>query len=234
MQRFGSNDRSSIHRHCMQPIRPRSSSARQAFTLMELMLVLALVVLAGAVIVPATAAMLAQQRLSSGAETIRSGLIQARLEAMRSGRPQVFQCSTGSGQISVQPWVDPADATEAADMAGSAAPGSMVATPLGGVNTGESLELPEDVVCESVQIDMDSRVMPILNTVVNTSNVAVAPAATSAAPGTPVVGTGAPATPVVLYPDGTATDALITLSGPSGKVQIRLRGLTGDITRVEL
>ncbi len=206
---------------------------RTAFTLMELLLVLALIVAVGAIVSPVTTVLMNRQRLNSGADSVRAGIIQARLEAMRSGRPQVFQCTIGSGEIQVNPWIDPADATTAADMTGAvttSGTGGMT-MPVDGGGGGTTITLPEGVTCESVQIDANARAMPILTAVSGMGPTGTA-APVAGAPGTTQVVSAA--SPVILYPDGTATDAAIIIAGATSKAELRLRGLTGDITRKDL
>lgn len=193
------------------------------FTLIEITLVLAILVMVGALISPAVSAILSYQRLSHGADQVRVQLMQARLEAMRSGRPQVLQCTINSSTITLRPWIDPSAATDAADMAGTVQAGAMVAATPVNNHSGNSVELVEGIVCESVHVVSDSRACAIV------SAVAANPTAAETEEGA----TATPALPVIFYPDGTSSDAMITVTGSSGKRQLLLRGLTGDVIQLK-
>ena len=73
----------------------QSISARPAFTLVEVMLVLALLVVIGALIWPAVKGPFEGQRLRKAGDQVRAEWTRARTRAMKSGRTQVFQFQTG-------------------------------------------------------------------------------------------------------------------------------------------
>ncbi|MGL4514257.1 MAG: GspH/FimT family pseudopilin, partial [Lacipirellulaceae bacterium] len=75
----------------------RSSAApRRAFTLVEVLLVLALVVAAGAISAPLWSRSLDRTRADGAAEALRTAWSDARLEAMRRGAPLWFQPLLGT------------------------------------------------------------------------------------------------------------------------------------------
>jgi Tfp pilus assembly protein FimT len=191
----------------------------------EIILVLAIIVMAGAFIAPAASKFLEHQRLARSSEIVRTGMMQARLEAMRTGRPQVFRCTQGSPTIAIEPWIDPADAIEASDMAGMVGAGGNAPVTVSTAQ-GRTIELESGVVCQSVQIDTTMRDSLIVTAVASAGTVAPTQGSQTSIEGI------APAPPIVFYPDGTATDAIVVVSGDAGKVQMRLRGMTGDVTRV--
>ena len=65
---------------------------RSAFTLVELLLVLALVVVLAAIAAPLMTGALAKARLDAAAEELVSAWNEARLEAIRTGEPIAFRC----------------------------------------------------------------------------------------------------------------------------------------------
>jgi hypothetical protein len=71
-------------------------------TLLELVLVLAVLVAIAALAVPALDRPLASQRLKSGADLVRSTLVKARVEAMHSGEVQLFRFLPESGEYQVE------------------------------------------------------------------------------------------------------------------------------------
>ncbi len=77
---------------------PVSDARRPAgFTLVELLLVLALVVMLAALVSPSLSGTLEKVRLDAAAEQVRTAWIDARLEAMRGGESVAFQCRLGEG-----------------------------------------------------------------------------------------------------------------------------------------
>ncbi|MEO0529876.1 MAG: GspH/FimT family pseudopilin [Planctomycetota bacterium] len=90
----------------------RSDRRPTAFTLVELLLVLALVVVLAAFVAPSLTGTLARVRLDAAAEEVRTAWADARLEAMRSGTPMAFQCRLGTGEYSISPLAGAAVANE--------------------------------------------------------------------------------------------------------------------------
>ena len=74
-------------------IRP---SPQAAFSLLELLLVLALAVVLAALAAPAFEGALSRTRLDSAAERLASAWGEARLEAIRTGEPVAFRCELGT------------------------------------------------------------------------------------------------------------------------------------------
>ena len=89
------------------------------FSLVELLLVLALVGLLAALAAPSMSGTLARVRLDAAASEVRTAWAKARLEAMRTGEPVAFQCRLGTGQYLLSPLAGAmaalAGSTEAAD-----------------------------------------------------------------------------------------------------------------------
>lgn len=90
--------------------RPKKRADRQraakGFTLVELLLVLALVVMLASMVAPAMTGTLGRVRLDAAAEAVRTAWVDARLEAMRAGEPFTFQCQLGTGQYTVAKLID--------------------------------------------------------------------------------------------------------------------------------
>ncbi|QDV73623.1 prepilin-type N-terminal cleavage/methylation domain-containing protein [Botrimarina mediterranea] len=92
------------------------------FTLVELLLVLSLVVMLAAMVAPSLTGTLGRVRLDAAADAVRTAWVDARLEAMRSGEPIVFQCQLGTGRYTVSKLIDASAAGAVAadeDAAGS-------------------------------------------------------------------------------------------------------------------
>lgn len=111
-------------------LRPYRGAARRrrGVTLLELMLVMAVILMFAGLVWPMLARPLAYENLRSAADIVRAEWTSARVEAMRSGEHQIFRFQPGSGVYEV--------------------PGNQQA---------ESRELPEGVVFISSVKSADSR-----------------------------------------------------------------------------
>lgn len=186
---------------------------RSAFTLIELLLVLALLVIIGAIVTPAIFGPLESQKLTKSADVIRSAMSEARVNAMRTGLIHVFQYRPETGQYIIRPWVAEQDVIE----------GNPLEQPLG-LTPGESPyqayatweDLPERVIFAHGSVQDEIRWQMHL-----------------ADEGTENLTDSTLAPPIVFYPDGTTSDAQIWLSSESKEyfVSIQMRGMTG-VSRV--
>jgi prepilin-type N-terminal cleavage/methylation domain-containing protein len=100
--------------------------SRRGYTLIELALVLALLVILAALALPVIESMQAGPRLTAAADTVRANLSQARSKAIEDRRSYRFAVKAGTGEFRVAPdssdfWADgsagggaPADPDEAA------------------------------------------------------------------------------------------------------------------------
>lgn len=202
----------------------RRTAIHSGFTLLELMLVLAIIAAIGAIAVPAFTGVFDRQRLQASAETIRLALDRARLLAMRSGQAQMFECIPGSGQFSVHPLSQQSDLTNAGEgatvmtqagvMAETTAYGTLTAAAPTSLS-GDVKELEEKVAFVSCIVATDSR----------SYNVAQQSMTSSGQVSLSNVGQV-----IIFYPDGSTSNAEIRLQNSRGDVRaIRLRGLTGHI-----
>jgi type II secretion system protein H len=106
---------------------------RSAFTLFEMMLVLALVAILAAMVLPELQGPIARQRLRSAAETIRAAWNNARSDAMMTGEIHLFRYEPDSGNYAVQRWIN-------ADTSSSSGPGAGASTA-----SDEPMMLPDEV-----------------------------------------------------------------------------------------
>jgi prepilin-type N-terminal cleavage/methylation domain-containing protein len=81
------------------------------FTLLELMLVMAIILVAAALTVPAIDAMLGDGKVKAARDVVRGKWADARGRAMREGRPYKFSIIENTGKYRVEP----EDATEPSD-----------------------------------------------------------------------------------------------------------------------
>jgi len=202
--------------------RCRLTQQRCGFTLLEIMLVLAIIAAIGAIAMPAIRNVLDRQRLEASAEKIRLALDRARLEAMKTGQAQMFECQPGSGKYSVHPLTQQADVTNAAQGAKVVTQTGLVAeTTQSGLLaaaeptalSGEAKDLEERVTFVSCMVASDSR----------SYNVAQQSQASSGQVTTANIGQV-----ILFYPDGSTTNAEVRMQNENGDMRaVRLRGLTG-------
>lgn len=200
--------------------RPRRSGG---FTIVELLLALAILVTLAAMVVPAFTGLLSDRRVLRAGDQLRVEFMQARLAAMRSGRTYMVQISAGSNQFRVMPWVDANDMTEAIDQTGGSAAllmgGNALAVSMQEVDVAaqtREIELPENVTFTQVNIQSSPRSFLI----------------ESQAQADAAAGWGQP---IIFYPDGTTSTAAVTMATEGvGQVIVLLRGLTGEATSTDV
>ncbi len=194
------------------PTRP----TRHGFTLMELLLVLALLTVLTGIAWPLISRAYVNIKLRNAAEQIQAAWGKARVQAISTGLPHVFRFEMQAGDYSVVPWQDENADLEAAmpisaksfDVAIPSA-----TTTYSGAATTTGPKLPENMIFSKLDRGSDSRTM-------------AADAQLSSA------GITATSPPVVFYPDGTSSDAVLTITNRTGRyITVNVRGLTG-VTRV--
>lgn len=189
---------------------------RRGFTLLELMLVLAVLVVIAAMTMPALGRVVETQRLKQGADQVRAAWMRTHLTAMRTGKLQMFCFENGAGRYRIETWyaaeeeVEAADATE--DTGRRATPAK---APTADAEKGEQM-LPDDVVFSAGDAESDNRGSKIEDDVSMTSG-------------------GAWSRPILFYPDGSTSNAHLVVSNKRGRaIRVDLRGLTGGVTVGEI
>jgi prepilin-type N-terminal cleavage/methylation domain-containing protein len=193
---------------------------RKAFTLMELMLVMAILVILASIAVPILGNVLDRQKLRGAAEELRLAWDNARLKAMRTGQTQIFQCQIESGAYSIQPLILHDDVNNVGDGATLLSGGVAVETSstAWGVTTSavdpqelDQLKLDETVTFASCRVASDPRAFSLAqsggSTGIDLTNVSQA---------------------VLFYSDGTTSTAEALIRNQRGDTTgVQLRGLTG-------
>jgi len=178
---------------------------RPALTLFEVLLVLALMVVIGAVAMPLVSNSLAWARLENSGELVRAAWGKARLAAMQAGEPYVFRYEPKGSRYQIV--LLSAITAEDADDVNSLPP------------------LDEDD-AEYAEADMLRLQKSRLATdiVFADGNVAAVPQLAGAAAAIQ----GGWSQPIVFYPDGTTSDAVVLIANASDEsIRVTLRGLTG-------
>src|SRR5256885_17263591 len=82
---------------------PRSAGCRPAYTLLEIVLVMAILVILASMVYPSFEAMYDDQKLTDGATKVRAAWAAARSRAINEGRPYRFAAMIGKGNYRVAP-----------------------------------------------------------------------------------------------------------------------------------
>ncbi len=187
-------------------------------TLLELMLVLALLVAIGAMAMPAFQVPFEHHRLRQAGELVRVEWNKARIKAMKTGQIQMFRYTPASGTYQVLPyftqqdWLE-ADAAHSVSSTLAGANRQMQAATAAADNAAQvERELPEGVVFVSGEVATDTRSLRIAD-----------PSAAANVAG------GCDMAPVLFYPDGTTSDARLVLTNQYQRlfIVVSVRSLTG-------
>ncbi len=205
------------------------------FTLLELLLVLALMVTLLTLVGANLRGGFRQQRLLKSGDQMRTAWAKARVQAIKTGRVQVFHHAPDSTQYfttAQQSFDDPSGL--------SAFPGSDPSTSMGFGNPAEMnnldemgmtpvrpLELPRDIRFVGAEVKIDQRSAFQLSEAVDPAT--LISDSFAFADRNPDTGQ-APrwGTPIYFFPDGTSSSARLVLTNSDGQtVSVYLRGLTG-------
>jgi prepilin-type N-terminal cleavage/methylation domain-containing protein len=191
---------------------------RNAFTLIEIMLVLAVMVVLAALSAPALRGVMRRQQLQAAADAVRADLTRAHVQAMKSGRVQVFRAEIGGRKYKIEPYIAGDDAIEsvagAQDSSGKVY-GQGVYDPTAAV--ASQRELPDGTSFVEGDAVEASRSAPIEAELYGVAQDA------------------AWSQPILFYPDGTCSDAHVVVGNEQqAGMRLDLRGMTGVVTLGEI
>lgn len=197
---------------------PGSRHLRRGFTLLEILLVLAILVAVMAVAAPAFNSAMQNQRLRSAADRVRIEWTRAHVKAMKTGRIQVFRYQIGGREFQVEPWAAGDETLEAAPTASSGSPLRPESEADEQAAIAADNQLPEDIIFLGGDAQAESRSLAI-----EESLQGVASRETEWS------------RPILFYPDGATSDAFVIVSSPREVgIRVDLRGITGTATVGEI
>ena len=179
---------------------------RLGFSLIELMLVMAILVLVAALSAPSIQQTFAKQALEKGADRVRVAMGQARVRSIKNGDIYAVFFLEGGAWFNVAPF------SQVQQQAGLASSRQNLASTRKQSNFEDDL-LPQGVKFAAGITPIDARAAETLSTNDNSGSIR----------------------PILFYPDGTSQDAKLVLQNEKGNfVELQLRGLTGLATKVRL
>ncbi len=187
---------------------PDSKVARSAFTLIELLLVLAVVIVVMGMATPSINRMFQRTALDRGADRVRAAMGEARVKAIKEGDVYAVFVARGGNWFDVGPFANSQNQISRANR------DQQYVNQQG--NSGfEDNQLPRGVNFAASEVLSDARAAEVLA-------------------GTGDSG-GKGLQQILFYPDGTSQDASIVMQNEiGGIVEIQLRGLTGLSKTVRL
>ena len=182
-------------------VRLGGPTSRRGLTLVEVMLVLALLVVIGAIAAPLMEGAFTRASLQNGGDLVRAGWARARLAAMETGQTHVFRCELRGNRYLIT----------TLDAFGSGAGDPPIGTDDSPRDTSDMIRLSENRLPDGIMFA--------------TGDVAASSQVQATLGETPA---GTWSAPIVFHPDGTATDATLLLANNDKQtVRVTLRGLTG-------
>jgi prepilin-type N-terminal cleavage/methylation domain-containing protein len=194
--------------------------ANRAFTLLELLLVVAIIVIITAVAGMATQGPMARQRLRAAADTVRSDWCVARDNAMSSGETYTFRYRVRGDVYRF----GPDEGLSLNDL--SSQPGSSPAGTSPGSSTSSEGESSDDTLPPPVQ-----KTLPKGIRFYGENGLAELAAMGDSAALESAGDSGTWSEPIYFYADGSTSDARVLLAADKrGAVRLSLRGVTGTVT----
>ncbi len=204
----------------LSEIRSARRRANEAFTLLEVLLVVAIMIAVLAIALPSFQGSFDQQRLKKAGQQVQTEWTKARNRAIRTGRVQVFQHTLFSNRFVTRVQSSPADEWQSESSDADADP--FLSTP------DETTEqLPDGIFFMACDVQVDQR------STLEMSSLDATPivddfSSDSSSEG--MTGEESWGMPIFFFPDGTTSTAQLILANDNQQsVTITLRGLTGMV-----
>ncbi len=209
------------------PLRGEESGERglprsRAFTLLELLLTLVILAAIASLAIPGASMLLGDRQVVRAGNQLQIEMTRMRVDAMRQGRVMMIEGMVDGNKFRTRPYFSQSDATEAID-----AGGTQTAL-LTGADQAATVAVVDDPEAEKeIELSGDVQVQSV--SVVSAARGAIIEQATQ---GTRSDGWSSP---ILFYPDGsTSTAAVVIADAKYGRVVVKLRGITGDVTVSEV
>jgi prepilin-type N-terminal cleavage/methylation domain-containing protein len=202
---------------------PGAANAR-GMTLVEILVVLALLVVIGGLVVPVFEGSIASVRLRRAGDQVVTGWSRARAEAIESGQPYQFRFTPDTGTFVIEPWTGlfgeesnsaaskttPGSTSTSTTNATTTSPTASTANSTAATSAVANMALPEEIVFQGGELAVEDFQSG------ERSVASLQDAGESLS------------TPILFFPDGTASEASVLLTnGKKQFVRVTLRGLTG-------
>jgi Tfp pilus assembly protein FimT len=192
-------------------------------TLVELLVVLALLVIVGSMVVPVFTGSFASVRLRRAGDPVLTRWSQARAQAIETGEVYQFRYTPESGEYRVEPWTSVASGVAGAGATASTSSPAVASATTSAVSSSNSADASRDG-----QASVQARSLPETITF-HKGQMAVEDALSGERQVTSMqTVVDDLSTPILFFPDGTASDASIVLTNDRNQfLRVTLRGLTG-------
>lgn len=199
------------------PIVHGSAGRARGMTLLELILVLAVLVGIAALAMPALHGPMEDQKLRKSGDLILGQWAQARVLAMKTGTIHVFKYDIGLDTYRVEPWAGELnqpleETTESLQPANQVPDVTALQDPR---RVHDPLGIPGQKLPEGVRFFMGDTKMDTRMATLDSASGELTDQGSTAA------------VPIVFYPDGSSSTARLVLTNDRFFVDLRLRGLTG-------
>lgn len=210
-----------------------SAPDRAGFSLFELILVLIILVTLASFAIPTLDAMVTSRRIRQSAERLQNELLEARVEAMKTGQAQVFRATIHGNGYSISPWLSGQEDSDASAGATLMTTGGVVKTERTDSGAAAASLVQPSVATKTLEPDV---LFLGVETLVDARNALEIEKSGEMVPGVASApSSGALSSPMLLYPDGSTTTGQILLADKRGRrMAIQIRGITGRSTTLQL
>jgi prepilin-type N-terminal cleavage/methylation domain-containing protein len=198
------------------PFAQRWLRRSRGFTLMELLLVLAILVVVASLALPNVLRTLETQKLKRAADGLRTKWMQCHVRAMKTGRIQVFRYELGAANYETKPW----DADDSQLETSAKVNPNLSVLPVDPLLEEKPATLPDGIIFHSGDAKFENRSATLEDQIAQFDS-----------------GGGAGwSRPLLFYPDGSTSSAhvVLALQGKESAdkdvgIRVKLRGLTGSV-----
>jgi len=218
-----------MHPAATIPANRLAPTTRGGFTLFELLVVAAVIILIGAIIFPALLSTTETQQLVSSGDTMRTFFARSRNKAMRDGQTLALRYEIGGNKFLIEPW-DTGDSNVESNASASSFNllGQLQETLTDDRNVIKRLlqqvqTLPGDTVFAGGTQTFDSREFAQFDPTLNPNAANVDSSSVTESVG------GVWSRPILFYPDGSTSQSEVRIGTEDLQifVLVRIRGLTG-------